>query len=192
MVKLTELGDPELLRRASQDDSDAFSEYVDRYFSVLTGCLVKYTGNYQDAEDCASETFAKLWKMRNRFNEIDSIKNYTIKAAINNLNMKTRIKKNNKRIHVEFKEGHVGLETRNPSTILEKNETVNELEEMLEDLPEEKQETFRYIRVERNHYEEGAERFGESVTAIKSRVCRVRKYLREKISNEPDLCIYLN
>ncbi len=61
--------DHDLLRRASQGDEAALGTLYDRYGSVMYGLAYRIAGERSDAEEIVLDTFAQVWRDAGRFQE---------------------------------------------------------------------------------------------------------------------------
>jgi RNA polymerase sigma-70 factor (ECF subfamily) len=57
----------ELMLRVQQDEPDAFTELVERYWSSIFGRFYRQLGDRQEAEDLAQDVFMRLYRSRHRY-----------------------------------------------------------------------------------------------------------------------------
>ena len=58
----------EIIQRVLNGDRDAYAPLVDEYKGPIFNLAYRMTGNYQNAEDLAQETFVRAYKALRRFN----------------------------------------------------------------------------------------------------------------------------
>lgn len=63
----------EVLSSFRDGNAAAFEIIYNLYHYTIYGFAYYYLGNQQDAEDIASETFVKLWNLRNNFQTMENI-----------------------------------------------------------------------------------------------------------------------
>lgn len=59
--------DDELMQRFQKGDEDAFNLLVRRHHTPLINFIARYTGDKDNAEDLAQETFIRMFKAANRY-----------------------------------------------------------------------------------------------------------------------------
>ncbi|MCG9129563.1 sigma-70 family RNA polymerase sigma factor, partial [Candidatus Poribacteria bacterium] len=59
--------DDELMQRFQKGDEDAFNLLVRRHQKPLINFIARYTGDKDNAEDLAQETFIRMFKAANRY-----------------------------------------------------------------------------------------------------------------------------
>jgi RNA polymerase sigma-70 factor (ECF subfamily) len=90
------LTDEQLIFKFQEEDIEAFNEIVFRYKDKLVNFLFRYTGNRDDSEDLAQDTFLKLYRSKHLYREIAKFSTWFYTIAINiaktNLRKKSRKK----------------------------------------------------------------------------------------------------
>lgn len=88
-----EIPDGELVRRARQQDEDAFARLVDRYKNVLVGYLTRLVGCRDRAEDVAQETFVRFYEKLDNYRDEGSLAGYLFRIATNRVRSEERRRK---------------------------------------------------------------------------------------------------
>lgn len=68
---------------SARGDSTVFGELVGRWQHHIAGLCLRLTGNLQDAEDAAQETFAKIFASRQQFRGDSTFATWAWRIAIN-------------------------------------------------------------------------------------------------------------
>lgn len=77
------LTDEQLIAEFQKEDIEAFNELVRRYKDKLVNFLYRYTGNRDESEDLAQDTFLKLYKSKHLYREIAKFSTWFYTIAIN-------------------------------------------------------------------------------------------------------------
>lgn len=177
------LTDEELIFKFQKDDIEAFNEIVFRYKDKLVNFLYRYTGDKDDAEDYAQETFIKLYRSKHLYREIAKFSTWFYTIAINTF--KTNIKKKNRFNTISISE----FDTDNDKDYelhydVTPDITVNtEIElELIQKAINSLDESFREVIVLRDvedlEYDEIAKITGLPLGTVKSRINRGREKLK--------------
>jgi RNA polymerase sigma-70 factor (ECF subfamily) len=71
-----------LLARARGGDRQAYGALVELHFARMYSLLYRTTGNHEDAEDLAQETFVRAWAALARFREQSSFATWITRIAL--------------------------------------------------------------------------------------------------------------
>ncbi len=110
---------------------EEFREVVMCHRQMMMAIAMTVLCDRDDALDCLQETFAKLWKNRNRIMEMENLKQYCISSVKNNALMILRKKRN---CSLNYSEDIISDE--DSSKKLEGKESVIILDRGLRSLPE--------------------------------------------------------
>jgi RNA polymerase sigma factor (sigma-70 family) len=75
--------DVELVRRAQNDDLDAYDELIRRYQERIYGTVYHMTSNHEDANDLVQETFIKAHRALKSFKGDSSFFTWVYRIAVN-------------------------------------------------------------------------------------------------------------
>ncbi|MDR0531293.1 MAG: sigma-70 family RNA polymerase sigma factor [Oscillospiraceae bacterium] len=164
-------------------DKVAFDEIMRKFQQGLIYFLQGYVHSFETAEDLAEDTFVDLLLHPGRFRGQSSLKTYLFSVA------------RHKAIdHIRHEQRHpaVGLEevaerrddTMGPEERLLAAEHAQEIEAVLETLPEEYREVLRLLHLERFTYEETARVMKKSRKQIDNMAYRARSALRAALGKE--------
>ena len=71
------------VRAARDTDCGALENAFAQHQSELLGTLYYLVGNIEDARDALQETFLKCWRHRNEVGEIQNLKAWVFRVALN-------------------------------------------------------------------------------------------------------------
>jgi RNA polymerase sigma factor (sigma-70 family) len=136
-----------------------------------------------EAEDIVQEIYLKLWKMKDKLEQIENIDAFAFRMTRNQC--LDRIKAKKLQLYdnpVEAGFGEEVAETPNPEDQAVISDTMSQVHNAMDRLPEQ-QKTIIHLRdIEGYEYEEIAEILEMEVNAIRVNVSRARKTIRESIS----------
>ena len=154
----------------------------------LRGKLLNYarklTDDSSDAEDVVQEVMLKLWNIRQKLEEYNSIEALAVRITHNLCMDMWRSKRTDQ---VSLDQVPVVSQTVNPERVLEGNDEIRLMREIISSLPTLQQTIIRMKDIEEYETEEIAQITGCSSESIRSNLSRARKkvrdiYLKIKIS----------
>jgi RNA polymerase sigma-70 factor (ECF subfamily) len=172
---------PGLVRAARNGDAGAFRRLVELYMRAVYGLAYRMTGDPDDADDVAQETFVRAWRALDRYDETFSF--YTwLRTIATRLVLQERAKRRRRRTESgeTFDAAAVAVpaESTDPLDALAGEELQRQVSSALQELPEE----FRAVlvlRAERDlSYDEIAEILALPAGTVMSRLHRARRLLR--------------
>lgn len=75
--------DEQLILKFQKEDIEAFNEIVYRYKDRIVNLIYRYTGNREDSEDLAQDTFLRLYNVKHLYREIGKFSTWFYTVAIN-------------------------------------------------------------------------------------------------------------
>lgn len=142
----------------------------------LLGYAQKLTENVSDAEDIVQETMIKLWNMRDKLDEYNSIEALAMKMTYN-LCIDTWRRKRPDNYTLElFPEAN---ETHTPEKVLEAKDEMSLMKEIIDSLPPLQSMIIRMKDIEGYETHEIVEITGCNNEAIRSNLSRARKKVRD-------------
>lgn len=146
----------------------------------LRGRLISYaeklTENSADAEDVVQETLIKLWNMRDKLDEYNSVEALAMRMT-HNLCMDIWRKKKPEFLSPEMLP--VAGENRTPEILMEEKDEFVLMKKIIETLPPLQQTIIRMKDIEEYETDEIAEITGCGSEAIRSNLSRARKRVRD-------------
>jgi len=184
--------DTVLIRAIQTGDMAAFDELVLKHKDRLFNLVYWFLGDYQDANDCAQETFIKAFKSINRFRFESAFSTWLYRIAINTC--KNRIKSTvyrwkKKTVSLEIsngsKNGNPCSEIVNgsptPAIALEKKERMMWIQKAINSLPEVQNQVVVLRDIQGLSYQDISDITGLNLGTVKSRLARGRLELKNKL-----------
>lgn len=184
----------DIVRRALNGDSEAKTAIVIENQQNVYNLGLRLTGNPEKAECLLQETFLKVFEKLESFRGDSRLKTWIHRIATNVALMDMRSRKNKffMQIDEQTKEEEDdsydlayiarSLE-KDPLEITMNNELRNELEQAIDNLPDNLRAAFVLKDLEELSMAEIAQRLGKSVSAIKADLHRARVKLRGSLAN---------
>lgn len=178
-----------IIQRCKQGDLSAFDELVRLYEKQVYSFAYRLTGNYDDANDIASEAFVKVFNSINTFRGDANFSTWLFRV-VTNLYLDER-KRSKAHMNVPLDE-YIDLEestvTRQiedsspgPEQLLEQMERAEALNALIQQLPDYQRAMVLLYHTQGKSYEDIAEIMGLPIGTVKSRLNRARLSLREKL-----------
>jgi len=184
--------DTVLIRAVQAGDMAAFDELVLKHKDRLFNLIYWFLGDYHDANDCAQETFIKVFKSINKFRFESAFSTWLYRIAINTC--KNRIKSYSYR----WKKKTVSIESSNvskngnpyseivngsptPVIALEKKEKMMRIQKAINSLPDEQNQVVVLRDIQGLSYQDISDITGLNLGTVKSRLARGRLELKNKL-----------
>jgi RNA polymerase sigma-70 factor (ECF subfamily) len=177
-----------LVRLAKGGDRRAFAELVDLYKEKLYRLAYRYVGNRQEAEDIVQETFLRLYKNLDRFDETLKFSTWIYRIATNLCIDRLRKRKASYSLDADIGDG----ESADGYSMLPSNEMspenqvlLSESQELIRKAIDTLPEKYKSVIILRYLQDLSLQEIGDvlhmPVTTVKTRVHRGREYLRRKL-----------
>jgi RNA polymerase sigma-70 factor (ECF subfamily) len=183
-----------LLLRARAGDRDAFAEMVSPFVPTMTQRARRLTGNMADAEDVSQEALLKAWSRLEQFSgdqdeNTDDFRAWLARIAGNTSIDVLRQRRDGKMLSLEEPRGSAdetlgtGITARedNPEERCARREMGRMLADAILQLPADLRQACLLRDVLHYSSQEVADRLGISVVAVRLRLFRARRRLREKL-----------
>lgn len=184
--------DAALVRAIQAGDMAAFDQLVLKHKDKLFNMVYWFLGDYQEASDCAQDTFIKVFKSLKKFRFESSFSTWLYRIAINTC--KNRLKSSmyrwrKKTVSLENPEsseqGNPSYEIQNsspsPANELEKKERSMMIQKAINSLPEEQNRVIVLRDIQGLSYQEIADITGLNLGTVKSRLARARLTLKARL-----------
>ena len=183
-----------LLLRARQGDREAFAEMVSPYVPTMMRRARRLTGNAADAEDVSQEALLKAWARLEQFSgnqdeNPDDFRAWLTRIAGNTSIDVLRQRRDKTMLSLEEPRGsaeetlgsNIATRTDNPEEGYARREMGRMLADAIVQLPVDLRQACLLRDVMHYSTQEVADRIGISVVAVRLRLFRARRRLREKL-----------
>ncbi len=158
-------------------DKERFKHTVLPLRNKLYHIALQLTNEKEEAEDIVQETFLKMWHLRDKLHEYQSVEALAVMIT------KNRSLDWLKKQHPQVSQHHLSLldsASRTPDRELEENDAVACIRQLIGQLPSLQQITIRMKDIEGYEIAEIAEITGATVENIRVNLSRARKKIREQ------------
>jgi RNA polymerase sigma-70 factor (ECF subfamily) len=174
----------DLVRKAQEGDSGAFSELVRSHQQFAYNVALRAVNNNQDAEDIVQEAFVRAWKSISKFRSDARFRTWLYRIVMNlSYNLLPRLKKAPEMLDEEQEgqwikdTGHAG----DPAGSLEQKEVMELVQRQIQTLPGQYQ-IMLLLRFQENcSYAEISEIMDLPLGTVKTGIFRARKRLKEAV-----------
>lgn len=176
----------ELIESARGGDSQAFDMLVQRYQEYLFRLMVRACHHPDDAEEVASEAFARAYEKLGQFEGRSSFVSWLGRIATN-LCFRRREKREVETVedaHDSLEEWGSDWQDDSPELAAMRQEMRRVIRSAVEALPEPEQTILRLRDIDECSTHDTALQTGLSEAAVKSRLHRARKMLRVKLASQ--------
>jgi RNA polymerase sigma-70 factor, ECF subfamily len=177
-----------VVNRIKEGDYNAFSELVKKYERSVINLVYRISGSSDDAEDLAQEVFLRAFKGISGFKADSKFFTWLYRIAVN-VTLRARERKNKIAfcsLEQKTEEGNKSVNSiltsnNTPSDDIERRELQKMVQMAISDLPEDQKTVVVLYRYHNLSYEEMADVLDVTIPAVKSRLHRARKNLKEKL-----------
>ena len=174
----------EIITRILNGDRQAYALLVDEYRSPVYNLAYRMTGNFEDANDLAQETFMRAYKNLWRFNPHKFFFTWLYTISLNIIRNHLRKKR---KVAAEYVPGNTqssaqAEDKENPEQLFILNQQATALDACLQKLSVDLREAIVLRFYAELSFEEIATISGASVSAVKMRVYRALERLKQLMS----------
>lgn len=188
-VKSVRRDESAIIERCKQGDITAFDELVRRYERRVYNFAYRMAGNYDDANDIASEAFIKVYNAIDTFRGDANFTTWLFRIVTNLYLDERKRSKAHMNIpldeYIDLEESSVTRQIEDPSPglqdLIEAGERADVLARAICDLPDYQRIMVLLFHTQGKSYEEIAEIIGLPIGTVKSRLNRARLALKEKL-----------
>ena len=166
-------------------NSDDFNEYVRQQSRKLFGYAFRILLNQEEAEDAVQEVFIKLWNMREKLDEYESIEALAITVTKNYCIDQLRKQKHVIQDKQDDNDYHK-ISSPSPQDLLESLESNNIIHLIIEHLPDLYKVIIKLRDIEGLSYEEIAEQTGQNINTLRVISSRARGMIRDEYKKYND------
>jgi len=163
------------------DPERAFRLLIHAYQDKVFRFITLFISNEQECEELASDVFLSLWNNRERLAEVENLDSYIFivakNKALNHLRKEKPQLIDLDKVHLDF---FHNTET-TPESIFIDQETVDELNAVINQLPHKTKLAFHLVREDKLKYKDAADILGVSIKTIEKQVASAVAKLKEKL-----------
>ncbi|MFK8059169.1 MAG: RNA polymerase sigma factor [Polaribacter sp.] len=168
----------ELITRCCQKELAAQSELYQLYADVLFALCLKYSRNYQDAEDTLQDSFLTIFKKINQYKNKGSFEGWLKRITIH-----TALQKYREKAPLQIVKETPDTDFFDDDSLENTNFSMAVLLEFIQQLPDRYRLVFNLYVLDNYPHKEIADLLKISVGTSKSNLSRARKILKEKLEN---------
>lgn len=184
-LNLPHLEESGILKLIQEGDLNAFEMIFKKYYKPLVAYSGTILKSQDEAEDIVQQVFVTVWNKRQELGIIQSIKSYLYRSVYNSsLNRIKQVK-----VRQQYAKEYVLSNVNNYESNHRHNELQQQIEQALDELPEQCGNIFRMSRFEQLKYQEIADKMGLSVKTIENQMGKALKLMREKLKDYLPLLI---
>lgn len=172
----------ELMQEIKADNMFAFDILYKKYSRRIYNFGYSILKLKEEAENLTQDVFVSLWENRSNIEKNTSVRSYLFTITYNSAISIIRRKARESRF-LEYLMTLQNIEVLTAQAELEYNELSDELEEIINGLPDRQKEVFILHHVENLKYNEIAERLHISVNTIENHMSRALKAIRKKLND---------
>jgi RNA polymerase sigma-70 factor (family 1) len=172
--------DYQLMESLRNGDLEAFDLVYKKYGDRLFGFTLSYLKSKEETEELVQDVFLKIWENRKNLKKESSLKSYLFTIAYHNMCRLFR----NRKIHEKYREkiGETGVRSINPEEQYEYQTALEQVDQLIDKLPESQRAIFRKSRREGKSTKEIAVEMNLSPGTVDNQISLALKYLRKQIA----------
>jgi RNA polymerase sigma-70 factor, ECF subfamily len=174
-------GDRELIRACRRGEPDAFRRLFDRYRDPVYRLAYRFSGNADEAEDATQETFVRLFERLDSFRGESAFSTWLYRLAVRQCLNRRRRAKDDRSLDDSTVEPAGGED---PVDACLRREREDRAARAVAGLPETLKTAFVLVSLEGLSYAEAADVLEVSVEAVRMRMSRARRELKERLTEE--------
>src|SRR5438045_2671524 len=184
--------DAELVRRMQSGDERALGAFYDRWYPIVNGLVARMLKSADDVEDVVEETFWQVWRQANRFAEgRGSVQTWILTIARSRALDRLRATRRRREESIDADGGEnlaslaepsFATTTNDPSLAVEHKERSLLIRAALGELPREQREALELGYFKGLSQSEIAERTGQPLGTVKTRMRLAMQKLRDRLS----------
>jgi len=183
-----EVGFDRLQSRLGTGDEEAFECIFRRLSAPVFRFVCGMVEDEALAHDLTQDTFAKLWTIRDRMEEVDSLRAYVFQMARNRVYNQQRDEQVRRDNQAELQTSSPHASPPAPDKALDTDMLRSRLETWIDDLPERQREALTLRRQSNLSHEEIAEVMDISPNTVNNHIVRAMQHLRSRLrDHRPDL-----
>ena len=175
--------DKSLLYQIRDGSVQAFEILFNKYSRKLYFFIMRYTKSHADTEEIVQSSFISVWENRHRLDESFQLKNYLYTIAVNKVLNFIKHQAIHQR-YIEHSLVHKSISDDQTEKEILYNELQENVDRVLEKLPDQQKEIFRMSRFDGFTNKEIAIKLGLSVRTVENQIYRALQTIRIKLTGK--------
>lgn len=175
--------DSELIHNLKNGDLDAFNLVYKKYAQKLYAFSLKYLKSVEEAEELVQSVFMKLWENQQSLKKETSFKSYLFTIAYNEICNLFRRRKYQQKYAVDTLAVQ-SIPSDNSDTQFNYRSILNQVETIIEKLPEKQKHVFIKSRIEGKTTKEIAKEVGLSPGTVDNYISEALKFVRSNLNDD--------
>lgn len=171
------------VREFQEGNKDAFNWLVLRHKNRIFNICYRFLGLYEDANDCAQETFVKMYRALGTFKMEAKLSTWLYRIAINTCKNKVTSREYRQRKQSQSldpaMEDKLGDTSHNPEKEMQRKRQRDKIQQCIDKLPGDQRDVVVLRDIDGLAYEEITEVIKQTLGTVKSRLSRARQQLRK-------------
>jgi len=173
--------DKQVVEQLREGSREAFRLLFDEVGPKIYAFAFSYLKNESDAEELLQEVFLKLWEVRSNLDTSKNIKSFLFKICVNLIYDFIR-RKNIEQVYLVYSGRNSPSSGDNTWHEIIYNDMLNNLQQLIATMPEQRQRIFRLSKEEGLSNEEIADQLNLSRRTVENQLYRAVSFLKEKIN----------
>ena len=171
----------EVIEQIRDGSKDAFRLMFDEVGPKIYAFALSYLKNEFEAEELLQEVFLKLWEVRSSLDSSRNLKSFLFKICTNLIYDFIR-RKNIEQVYLDYSEKNNPSSGDNTWHEVIYNDMLNNLQQLIAAMPEQRQRIFRMSKEDGLSNEEIADRLNLSKRTVENQLYRAVSFLKDKIN----------
>lgn len=172
--------DFKLTEQLKNGSKEAFHSVFDTYGPKIHAFALSYLKNEADSEELLQDVFLKLWEVRADLDSYKNIKSFLFKICINLIYDLIR-RKNIHQAYLDYIDANKSSSDDNTWQDIVYNEMLNNLKQIVDTMPEQRQHIFRLSKEQGLSNQEIAIQLNLSQRTVENQLYRAVTFLRQKL-----------
>ncbi len=172
----------QLVEQLKSGSKEAFRSLFDAFGPKIHAFALSYLKNKPDAEELLQEVFLKLWEIRATLDSSKNIKSFLFKICINLIYDSIR-RKNIEQAYLDYSGKNLTSSGDNTWHEVIYNDMLNNLQQLVNSMPEQRRRIFRLSKEEGLSNEEIAGQLNLSQRTVENQLYRAVSFLKEKFGS---------
>lgn len=170
--------DSQLIKAIKEGSYSAFEKVFKSYYEALCRFAMGYLGDADLCEEAVQQVFFTYWERREQINIQTSVKSYLYQAVKNNCLNTLK----HEQVKLAAQSTIMQDEELNEQAEIEQDELISRIENVISEMPTERQKIFRMSRFDELKYREIAEKLSISIKTVENQMGKALKFLREQLA----------